>query len=278
MLAGRPHRYSVLPYSRARQAAQDLALIQRKHLIHGLTEVDITHPRALLAAYRERTGEDLSFTAWVITCVARAVKEQPIVQAYRQFRSHLLVFHDVDVTVFIEHTRHGQSEVTFHIIRAANTKSLLAIHAEVREAQQALSRGNSQLTLVRLYDALPRFARRLLIRVAAHFPTIWTQVGGTVGVTAIGMFAKGRSGWGIPQTFNTLDVTVGGIAKRPGVINGQIADHEYLCLTVSFDHDVVDGAPAARFFERLAELLESGYGLDALNAGSPIGAASSLDG
>jgi hypothetical protein len=34
-----------------------------------------------------------------------------------------------------------------------------------------------------------------------------------------------------------------------------------LSLTVVFDHDVVDGAPAARFVKRLVELIESGYGL-----------------
>jgi pyruvate/2-oxoglutarate dehydrogenase complex dihydrolipoamide acyltransferase (E2) component len=35
-----------------------------------------------------------------------------------------------------------------------------------------------------------------------------------------------------------------------------------LDLTVAFDHDVVDGAPAARFVKRLVELIESGYGLE----------------
>jgi pyruvate/2-oxoglutarate dehydrogenase complex dihydrolipoamide acyltransferase (E2) component len=34
-----------------------------------------------------------------------------------------------------------------------------------------------------------------------------------------------------------------------------------LSLTVVFDHDVVDGAPAARFVQRLVELIEGGYGL-----------------
>jgi hypothetical protein len=32
-------------------------------------------------------------------------------------------------------------------------------------------------------------------------------------------------------------------------------------MTISFDHDIIDGAPAARFAERLKELIESGYGL-----------------
>jgi len=35
-----------------------------------------------------------------------------------------------------------------------------------------------------------------------------------------------------------------------------------LCVTVLFDHDVTDGAPVARFVDRLRELLESADGLD----------------
>ena len=31
-----------------------------------------------------------------------------------------------------------------------------------------------------------------------------------------------------------------------------------LCLTVSFNHDLIDGAPAARFTSRFTELLSSG--------------------
>ena len=34
-----------------------------------------------------------------------------------------------------------------------------------------------------------------------------------------------------------------------------------LCLTVTFDHDIIDGAPAARFVRRLVELIENGHGL-----------------
>jgi pyruvate/2-oxoglutarate dehydrogenase complex dihydrolipoamide acyltransferase (E2) component len=30
---------------------------------------------------------------------------------------------------------------------------------------------------------------------------------------------------------------------------------------VLFDHEVTDGAPVARFIERLQELMENGYGL-----------------
>jgi hypothetical protein len=32
-------------------------------------------------------------------------------------------------------------------------------------------------------------------------------------------------------------------------------------MTMSFDHDIIDGAPAARLAMRLKELIESGFGL-----------------
>jgi len=59
----------------------------------------------------------------------------------------------------------------------------------------------------------------------------------------------------------TLTVTLGGIAEKPGVVDGRIEIREYLCMTISVDHDIIDSAPAARFTQRLKELIESGYGL-----------------
>ena len=89
---------------------------------------------------------------------------------------------------------------------------------------------------------------------------MWKKYVGTVGITAVGMFGKG-AGWGIPPALPTLMMTVGGISQKPVFIDGQIVMRDYLNLTISFDHDIIDGAPAARFTERLKELIESGYGL-----------------
>ena len=66
---------------------------------------------------------------------------------------------------------------------------------------------------------------------------------------------------GDPHTNLTLSITVGGIAQKPGVVDGRVEIREYLSMTISFDHDTVDGAPAARFTQRLKELIEGGYGL-----------------
>ena len=76
-------------------------------------------------------------------------------------------------------------------------------------------------------------------------------------VPVVGMFGRG-GGWGIGfLPLHTLGVTVGGIGARPSVHEGQIAIREYLNLTLSFDHDMVDGAPAARFARAITDMIES---------------------
>jgi hypothetical protein len=71
------------------------------------------------------------------------------------------------------------------------------------------------------------------------------------------------AGWGIPAAALTpLILTVGGIGTKHEILDGRMATRKYLSLTISVDHDIVDGAPAARFTERSKELIESGYGLD----------------
>jgi pyruvate dehydrogenase E2 component (dihydrolipoamide acetyltransferase) len=54
---------------------------------------------------------------------------------------------------------------------------------------------------------------------------------------------------------------VGRIADKPVVIDGKVEVRRLCTLSLSFDHRVVDGAPAAAFLARLAELLERPYTL-----------------
>ncbi|MCC6178980.1 MAG: 2-oxo acid dehydrogenase subunit E2 [Chloroflexi bacterium] len=52
---------------------------------------------------------------------------------------------------------------------------------------------------------------------------------------------------------------IGRIARRPAVVDGQIVARDLMYLSLSFDHRVVDGAPAADFLRRVKECLESPY-------------------
>jgi pyruvate/2-oxoglutarate dehydrogenase complex dihydrolipoamide acyltransferase (E2) component len=90
---------------------------------------------------------------------------------------------------------------------------------------------------------------------------------GTAMVTSVGMFGQGPA-WGIPLTLYPVCLSIGGIARSPGVVRDpanrreeRIEVREYLSLTLSMDHDIIDGAPAARFATHVKELIEGGVRL-----------------
>jgi pyruvate/2-oxoglutarate dehydrogenase complex dihydrolipoamide acyltransferase (E2) component len=55
----------------------------------------------------------------------------------------------------------------------------------------------------------------------------------------------------------SLQVVVDGMSARPRVVDGQLEVRDVLDLTVTVDHNVVDGALAARFGADLRELIEN---------------------
>jgi pyruvate/2-oxoglutarate dehydrogenase complex dihydrolipoamide acyltransferase (E2) component len=59
-----------------------------------------------------------------------------------------------------------------------------------------------------------------------------------------------------------LMVTVGGTTTRVVLGHDGVENREYLPLTLSFDHSVVDGAPAARFAAIFRRLIETASVLD----------------
>jgi pyruvate/2-oxoglutarate dehydrogenase complex dihydrolipoamide acyltransferase (E2) component len=259
--------YQVLPFSRERQvmAIDGGRLAARRHTIHGLIEVDVTGPRQLMREHQARTGEKLSFTAFVIACLAKAIDENKRMHAYRDWRNRLILFDEVDVNTMVEVELDGRTMVLPHFIRAANKRTFHDIHAEIRSFQAKPAR--AQESGVRWFARLPRVARDLFYWAIFRNPRWLKRSFCTVGMTSVGMFGAG-SGWAIPFGVHTLDIALGGIAAKPGVVDGRIEIREYLCVTFSFDHDIVDGAPAARFAQRLKALIESGSGLGAHDAGA----------
>lgn len=252
--------YEVVPFPRMRRFALDAGYLgRRRHIVHGLLEVDVTKARHFIREHKSRTGETLSFTAFIITCLARAVDMHKEVQAYRNWRNQLIIFDGVNVNTMVEVESGGGKVPMPYIIKAANKRTFRDIHDEIR-ATQADPHSSVESKFMRWFLLLPAFVRRLFYWIVMRNPHLLRQYSSSVLVTAVGMFGKG-GGWGIPMPNFTLTVTLGGIAEKPGVVEGRIEIREYLSVTISFDHDIVDGAPAARFTQQFRELIESGYGL-----------------
>ncbi|MCX6030979.1 MAG: 2-oxo acid dehydrogenase subunit E2 [Chloroflexi bacterium] len=264
--------YQVVAIPPGRRAWLNIIDLSRPtHHMYGLLEVDVTVARQFIAEHKARTGETLSFTGFLAYCLARAVDEDKAVQAYLRGRRQLVLFDDVDVGLMVERQIGETRALTGHVIRDANHKTYLEIHHEIRAVQSTPVPLSSEMpawfrSAMLLPWPLSRLVKAVLGMATRRDPTIPVSMAGTVGITAVGMFGKGHSGWGLESTRHSLDLVVGSIAWKPAVVEGRIEPREILNLTVAFDHYVVDGAPATRFVRRLVELIESGYGLDETNA------------
>jgi pyruvate/2-oxoglutarate dehydrogenase complex dihydrolipoamide acyltransferase (E2) component len=251
------------------------------HCIYGLLEVDVTVARQFIAEHKACTGETLSFTGFLVACLARAVDEDKSVQAYLKGHKQVIVFDDVNVGIMIEGKVGEKRALMGHVIRRANRKTFRAIHDEIRSVQSApVPPRRGMPTWYRSAMLLPwplsKLIKALLRMIMQRDPTIPVALAGTVGITSVGMFGGSHSGWGLTPSAQSLALVVGGTAWKPAIVEGRIEPREILNLTVMFNHDVIDGAPATRFTRRLVELIESGYGLEQDQTMTAIDTASAV--
>jgi len=253
--------YRIVPFPRMRRLMITIGSVSsHKHTIRGLVEIDVTRARQSIREHKARTGEHLSFTAFLAACVGQAVDRNKEVHAYRNWRSQLVLFDDVDIHIQVERDMQGQKFPVPHIVRGANNKTVRDIQEEIRTVQAEPMSGR-EVKALPWVTLLPTFARQICLWFMFKNPRLIKEFLGTVGLTAIGMFGD-RGGWGIGlPSLHTLGIVVGGIAERPALVDGKVEAHEYLSVALDFDHDFIDGAPAARFTQQLMDLIESGYGL-----------------
>lgn len=260
--------YQVKPFSKSRK---NIVLILRegwrRHSVHGVIEVDVTKGRKLIREYKQQAGKDISFTGWIIKCVAQALSEHKELNALRHGRNKIVVFDDVDVAIPVERSTGSEIRPMAYILRRANEKSVLEITEEIRGVQDEKVDDSTQLLsknltwLERFALNSPFFVKKFLLWFSRQNAILKKKYMGTIGVTSIGM--KGRfPGWVVPLGGTTTFLFVlGGITRKPGVFDDEILIREYLDVTVSVDHDIVDGGPLARFVDRFIELVELGFGL-----------------
>lgn len=254
---GAPFRRSAFPPER-RLVLDTLHLGHRKPMMHGMLELDVTRARRLLREHRQRSGQALSFTAFVLGCLGRAVDAHPEVHALRDWFGRVVIFDDVDATLMVEVPVENRSFALARVIKGINRRGVRDISEEIRSIQSAgmdsLSPGLRKGS--RFFLRMPGFLRRLIFRLLLSSPRFTKRHTGTILVTAVGMFGSG-AGWGFSAPgIHNLSIVLGGIATRAPAAPNQSDPREVLCLTVSANHEVVDGAPLARFVSCLKEQIE----------------------
>lgn len=220
-------------------------------LMHGLITVDVTEARRRLRAAH------LSLTAYVVGCAARAAAQHPEVHAYRDWRGRLAVPAGVDVGVLIETQTPSGPVPVGHVVASAHEREIVDISAEIRRVQAERAHGSSDRLVKRaaVVGRVPGLAN-LFFRLARRSVRMH-RVTGSMAVSSVGALGAGDGfGIGVP-TMLSLTVTIGGLSERARVVGGEFQVRDVLNLTISIDHLVVDGAPAARFAATMRELVES---------------------
>lgn len=261
-------KYEIKPYTKYRR---NIEIITgegwRKRTTHAILKFDVTIARKLIKKHHEKTGDKISMTGWIIKCIAQALSEHKELNAYKQGRRKIFIFDDVDFAIPVEKIIDNDARPRVYILRRANEKSVFEITKEIRSVQKQKSDESTQLLgkkitrFERFILKSPTFFQKILMWFARHHVISKKKFFGTVSVTAIGMIGK-FPGWVVPLGgMSTINFVIGGIIKSPTVIKDKIAIREILHITLSTDHDIVDGGPLARFVERITELLEDGYSL-----------------
>ena len=191
-------------------------------------EVDVGEVEALRATLNARWGEArgrLTLLPFLVRAVVLAVREVPQVNARFDDEAGVVTRHDAVHAGIATQTDAG---LLVPVLRDAQAKDLWATAAEIARLADAARGGR----IVR--DELS---------------------GSTITITSLGKLG------GIVTTpvINHPEVAIVGvnkIATRPMWRDGAVVGRPMMNLSSSFDHRVVDGMDAARFVQRLRELLE----------------------
>lgn len=247
------------------------ALSRERHLITGLFEVDVTEARRRLRDHRDRSGERLSFTAWLIGALAETLAEYPAMHASRMGPLWRVMPSSVDVSALVEREVDGQLIPVPTLIRGADRLDVAAITAALHGAREGpVATGSAGLSGPRALKVaawamavLPGVVRRSAWRLALAAPWVAKALMGSAVVTSVGMMGR-VDGWFIPTSIHPLSLGVGSVVRKPRVLaDDTIVPRDVLQLTLLMDHDAVDGADMARFVEAFARRLEEAGGLPA---------------
>ncbi|WP_036876484.1 2-oxo acid dehydrogenase subunit E2 [Xylanibacter oryzae] len=239
---------------------------KHKHHIVGLLEFDVTDSRRKIREYNKKNQTKISFNAWLIHVIGKTIKKHETASSYLIGKNNLMIFDDINISIIVEKKLDGTKVPFPLVIEKVNEISIESIAAKISMAKnQELTQKDITLQkkakqAERIYYLLPRFLRLLFWKYLLKHPKFAFNRMGNVAFTSIGMMGK-INGWFIPISVHPICFGIGSIIKKPAVIDNEIAIREILNASILIDHDVMDGAPMARFINELRTNIENGLNL-----------------
>lgn len=217
-----PPAARVIPFTGMRRAIAERMTesLQTMAQVTITTEADVTGLVEFVD--RLKTRADISYTAVLVKAVAAALKQHPILNS-TLVGDEIRLLDEINIGVGVA----LDEGLIVPVIRNADRLSLAEIDRELK---------------------------RLAAAARAGTLTVDEVTGSTFTISNLGMYGVDA----FTPIINPPEVAilgVGRITEKPAVYRGQVAVRSLMTLSLTFDHRVVDGAPAAAFLQTLAGML-----------------------
>lgn len=225
----KPSEAKVIPFEGMRRVIADnmQASLQNAAQLTAFTEVDVTEMVRFRDLVREEYKKDdsvkISYNDIIVLATARALLKHPIMNS-TLIGEEILVHDTVHMGIAV-----ALSEgLIVPKLRHAEKKNLLQIAKEVRQLAQKAREG--ALAIEEVTDGTFTITNVSMLGMDGFTPVLNPPETGILGV--------------------------GRVIEKPAVFQGEITIRHMMTLSLTFDHRVVDGAPAMTFLKTLARFLE----------------------
>jgi len=198
-------------------------------------EIDMTEVKKLrseLLKQEETLQTRITYTDIFIKAVTRALQDHPVINS-SLIENQIIIWEDINigVAVALESDDYLGGGLIVPVIKHTDKKSIAEISRELKEL----------VAKARAGKLLPD-----------------EVTGGTFTITNLGGAGTGY-GFGTPiiNQPESAILAPGAITDRPVVRDNEIVIRPVMTYSLTFDHRVIDGAPAAAFMARLTALLEN---------------------
>ena len=215
-----PRVREVIPLTGIRKVVAERVSLSARTAPHST----ITMEADMSNAVKFHEENKVSYTDMLVKAAAGTLAEYPIMNSTLR-DDQIKILGDLNIGVAVA-TERG---LVVPVVRNADKKSLTEVSSTLKQLIERARKG----------------------KLAKEDIT-----GGTFTITNLGMFEVDVF-TPIINPPETAILGAGRIAERPVVIGGKIAVRPIMHLSLSFDHRIVDGVPAAQFLQKVKKILEN---------------------
>ncbi|MGD8544687.1 MAG: dihydrolipoamide acetyltransferase family protein [Candidatus Bathyarchaeota archaeon] len=214
-----PKVKEVIPLRGYRKTSAERVLQSYRTAPHSTVfmKADISKARAL------RDKLHVSYTTILVKAAAKSLIEYPLINSALE-KDQIRIFQDVNIGVAMATTK----GLVVPVVHNADKKSMEQIDTEIKNLAEDAKKGKLSK------DKL---------------------TGGTFTITNLGMYGVE---FFIPiiNPPEAAILAVGKVIEKPVVVKDGIATKPVMMLSLSYDHRIVDGAPASEFLGKVKEKIE----------------------